>query len=134
MDIAAIQKRIASIEKLKEDAKTAQEAIKNALDNDGVYQTVVKEAKDINAKKKRVREDILNQAENREFVEKVKDLKDEISTLEELLAYELIEYSQQNNTDMIQGDDGLVRKFKIHVRLLPGRGFDSEQGNAYLGE
>lgn len=134
MDIAAIQKRIASIEKLKEDMKVSQEAIKNALDNDGAYKEATREAKEINAKKKRIKDDVLNQAENREFVEKVKDIKEEIATLEELLAYELIEYSQHNNTDMIQGDDGLVRKFKILVRLLPGRGFDSEQGNAYLGE
>lgn len=133
MDVAAIQKRIASIEKLKEDMKVSQEAIKNALDNDGAYQSVVKEAKDVNAKKKRVRDDILNLAENQTFVDKIKDLKDEIATLEELLAYELVEYSQKNNTDMIQGDDGLVRKFKIVVRLLPGRGFDGEQGNDYLG-
>jgi hypothetical protein len=134
MDLAGIQKRISNIEKLKEDMKVSQEAIKNALDNDGTYQQTVKEAKEINTKKKRIRDDILNQAENRDFVEKVKDMKEEISTLEELLAYELVEYSQQNNTDMIQGNDGLVRKFKILVRLLPGRGFDSEQGNSYLGE
>ncbi len=133
MDIASIQKRIASIEQLKDDAKVANEAIKNALDNDAAYQTSLKEAKDINAKKKRIKDDILNQAENREFVEKIKDIKEEIATLEELLSYELVEYAQKNNTDMIQGDDGLVRKFKIHVRLVPGRGFDSEQGNDYLG-
>lgn len=134
MDITAIQKRIASIEKLKEDAKVSQEAIKNALDNDSSYQVTVKEAKDINMRKKKIREDILDQAENREFVESLKELKEEISTLEELLAYELVEYSSHNNTNMIQGQDGLVRKFKILVRLLPGRGFDSEQGNSYLGE
>ncbi len=133
-EIASIQKRIASIEKLREDMKVSQEAIKNALENDGVYQTTVKEAKEINTKKKRIRDDILNQAENRQYVEKIKDTKDEITTLEELLAYELVEYSQQNNTDMIQGDDGLVRKFKILVRLLPGRGFDGERSNSYLGE
>jgi hypothetical protein len=134
MDIVSIQKRIDSIEKLKEDMKTSQEAIKNALENDGMYQDVTKQAKEINTKKKRIKDDVLNQAENREFVEKVKDTKEEIATLEELLAYELMEYSQSNNTDMIQGADGLVRKFKILVRLLPGRGFDSEQGNSYLGE
>lgn len=134
MDITNIQKRIASIEKLKEDAKTSQEAIRNALDNDGIYQETVKQSKEINSKKKRVREDVLNQAENREFVEKIKDIKDEINTLEELLAYELVEYAQKNNTDMIQGDDGLVRKFKIVVRLLPGKGFDSERANPYLGD
>ena len=134
MDISAIQKRIASIEKLREDAKISQEAIKNALDNDGAYQSILKDSKEINAKKKGIRDDVLNQAENREFVEKIKDIKDEISTLEELLAYELIDYSQENNTDMIQGDDGLVRKFKIHVRMLPGRGFDGQQSNSYLGD
>ncbi len=127
MDIQTIQKRIAAIEDLKQGMKVAQEAIKNALDNDGAYQSVVKEAKEINTKKKRIKDDVLNQAENREFVEKIKDTKEEISTLEELLAYELMEYSQKNNTDVIQGQDGLIRKFKILVRLLPGRGFDSEQ-------
>lgn len=133
MDIAAIQKRIASIEKLKDEAKVANEAINNALANDGSYQTAVTEAKEANGRKKRIKDEILGQVENQEFVTKIKDLKEEISTLEELLAYELIEYSQKNNTDMIQGGDGLVRKFKILVRLLPGRGFDSEgSGNDYL--
>lgn len=131
MEIAAIQKRIASIEKLKEEMKVAQEAIKNALENDAAYQTILKQTKDLNAQKKRVREDVLNQAENHDFVEKIKDTKDEISTLEELLAYELVEYYQKNNTDMIEGNDGLVRKFKIVVRLLPGRGFDSERGSDF---
>lgn len=131
MDIPSIQKRINAIEKLKEDMKVSAEAMKNALDNDGSYQEATREAKEINGKKKRIKDEILNMAENREFVEKVKDIKEEIGTLEELLAYELMEYSQQNNTDMIQGDDGLVRKFKILVRLLPGRGFDSEK-SGYL--
>ncbi len=133
MDIASIQKRIANIEKLKEDGKISHEAIKNALDNDSVYQNIVKEAKEINTKKKRIRDDILNQAANRQFVEKIKELREEISTLEELLAYELIEYARHNNTDMIQGNDGLVRKFKILVRMLPGRGFDGQEQNSYLG-
>lgn len=132
MDIPSIQKRINSIEKLKEEMKVSAEAMKNALDNDGSYQEVTREAKEINTKKKRIKDEILNQAENREFVEKAKDIKEEINTLEELLAYELMEYSQKNNTDMIQGDDGLVRKFKILVRLLPGRGFESERGDGYL--
>lgn len=134
MDIAQIQKRIASIEELKDGMKVAQEAIKNALDNDGSYKEAVEAAKQANTKKKKLKDDILNLAENREFVEKIKDVKEEIATLEELLSYELVEYAQSNNTDMIQGIDGLVRKFKIKVQLLPGRGFDSEQGNAYLGE
>lgn len=133
MDIAQIQKRIASIEELKEGMKVSQEAIKNALENDGVYKDITAQAKEINTRKKKVRDDILNQAENREFVDKVRDIKEEISTLEELLSYELVEYSQSNNTDMIQGNDGLVRKFKIRVQLMPGRGFDGEQ-NTYLGE
>lgn len=129
MDITSMQKRISSIEGLRGEVKTAQEAIKNALENDSTYQEAVREAKEINTKKKRLKDDILNQAENREFVEKIKDLKDEISTLEELLSYELMEYSRANNTDIIQGHDGMVRKFKIVVRLLPGRGFDGEQEN-----
>jgi hypothetical protein len=133
MDINSIKKRIASIEELKEGMKVAQEAIKNALENDPLYKEAVEDAKGINAKKKKLREDVLNQSENREFVEKIRDTKEEISTLEELLSYELVEYSQTNNTDMIQGDDGLVRKFKIRVQLLPGRGFDGQQ-NSYLGE
>lgn len=132
MDIGSIQKRITSIEELREQMKVAQEAIKNALDNDSMYQDIVKQAKEVNLKKKKIRDDIVNQAENREFVEKIKDVKEEISTLEELLSYELVEYSQQNNTDMIQGNDGFVRKFKIRVQLLPGRGFDSEQ-DSYVG-
>lgn len=127
MDLPAIQKRIDSIEKLKDELKVAKEAIKNALDNDGAFVAAVAEAKEANSKKKRLKDEILNQAESQEFVGKIKDLREEISTLEELLAYELVEYSSSNNTDMIQGTDGFVRKFKIIVRLLPGRGLDSEQ-------
>lgn len=134
MDIAQIQKRIASIEELKDGIKTAQEAVKNALDNDGMYKEALEAAKTANTRKKKLKDDILNQAENRDFVDKIKDVKEEIATLEELLSYELVEYAQHNNTDMIQGVDGLVRKFKIKVQLLPGRGFDGEGGNAYLGE
>ncbi len=134
MDIAQIQKRISSIEKLKDEAKVAQEAIKNALDNDPLFKEATAEAKVVLSKKKNIRDEILGQAENEQFVTKIKDTKEEIATLEELLAYELMEYSQKNNTDMIQGDDGLVRKFKILVRLLPGRGFDDEQSNPYLGQ
>lgn len=129
MSILSLQKRIAAIEKLKDETKVAQEAIKNALDSDVAYQATAQEAKAMSAQKKRLREEVVNQADNREFVEKIKELKEEIGTLEELLAYELIEYSQQNNTDMIEGHDGLVRKFKITVRLLPGRGFDNEQSS-----
>lgn len=127
MEIKSIQKRISDIEQLKAEAKIANEALSTALANDSSYQATVSEAKEVNAKKKRLREDIVNQAENREYMERLKDLKDEIATLEELLAYELVEYARQNNTDMIEGTDGFVRKFKILVRLLPGRGFDGQE-------
>ena len=133
MEIKNIKKRIANIEKLKEELKITTEAINNALANDSGYQQAVSQAKESNGQKKRLRDEILGQSENQEFVSKSSDIKQELSTLEELLAHELMEYSTHNNTDMIEGDDGFVRKFKIFVRLLPGRGYDGQQGNdSYL--
>lgn len=129
MDIASIQKRISSIEELKNEQRVASEAISNALANDSSYQQVVKESKEVNAKKKRLRDSVLETSENKEVVAKLRDIKEEISTLEDLLAYELMEYSQKNNTDIIEGADGLVRKFKILVKLMPGRGFEGELGD-----
>src|SRR5690242_3273733 len=105
MDLASIQKRIASIEKLKEELKVASEAINNALANDTAYQEAVKEAKEINGKKKRIKDEILNQSENQEYTGKIKDVREEMGTLQELLSYELVEYAQKNNTDIIQGND-----------------------------
>lgn len=118
MDISVIQRRIAMIEKFREEIKVAKEALKNELDNDPAYLEANQAAKDAAAKKKQVRDQIWSQAHTRKLLDDIAANNEEITTLQEILNEELMAYYQENNTNEILKENGEPIKFKVIVKLL----------------
>jgi len=119
MDMSAIRNRIKMIEDLEAENRASNELLKSALDNEPAYTDVAKEAKEILARRKRIKEEVLGQVGNEKVVEDIKANKEEISTLLEILSAELAEYYTKEKTDEIEDSSGQKRKFKVLVRLMP---------------
>lgn len=121
MSIPEIQKRIEIIDKLTEENRYSQEMLRSELECDADYMDTVAKAKEINTKKKRLKEEIYEKGSNKELLEKVKENKEEISTNKEILAHELAKLYVTSNTNEIQDNSGDNRKFKINITLSPKR-------------
>lgn len=119
MDIPTIHKRIRDFESYKAKNRTAQEALKDELENDPGYLEACEELKTALEKRKRVRAEILAKTETQKLISDIKENKAELTTLEDILSAELMEYYQEKETDEIEDEDGQPRRFKILAKLLP---------------
>lgn len=121
MNIQTIKKRIAHIEGCREEIKKIKEIIDGQLEGNTEYQEAHKKSKEATSAKKRIKEEVLAKPENEKLSFEVKENQEEIKTEEQILATELVEYYQKNNSDEIEDDAGQKRKFKISVKLFPAR-------------
>lgn len=121
MDVSQIQKRIEIIDKLTEENRYSQEMLKSELECDSEYLDAVAKAKEINTKKKNLKEAIFEKGSNKELVEKIKSNKEEIAVNKDILAHDLAKFYITNNANEIQDNSGDNRKFKINITLSPKR-------------
>ena len=119
MDITTIQKRISLIEKGKKEISDAKEMLKGELENDPANVEAAQEAETANAKKKRIKEEILGRGSNQKLASEVKANTEEVSLLKEILSAELMEVYKEEGKDEIADADGDNRKFKIIASILP---------------
>jgi len=119
MDIPTIHKRMRDVEVFKDKNKVAREALKNELENNPEYLEVCEELKAILLKRKRIRDEIWAQVETQKLVSDIKENKEELTTLEDILSVELMDYYKENETDEIDDEFGEPRRFKISIKLLP---------------
>ena len=119
MNIATIQQRIHKIEEYKEEIKKAKNILDDQITSHPAYELANKKTKEAAAEKKRIKEEIYAKTENDKLVWEIKENKEEISTLEEILAGELVEFYQTSKTDKIPDVNGEERKFKISIKLSP---------------
>lgn len=117
MNIATIQKRIESLDKLEQEVKAQKEMLKGELENEEGYVEANEEAKAAVTKRNQIKDTVLGQGPNQKILMDIKANQEEIQTLKEILSAELMEFYQENQTDEV-GD----RKFKVTVRLLPRKG------------
>ncbi len=119
MDLSIIRERMEQLESLKEENKVAREALRNELENDNDYQAVCEEFKAVADKRKRFRETIWSKPETQKLILDIKENREEINTLEEILSSELMEYYSEKKVDEIEDRTGEARKFKVSVKLMP---------------
>jgi hypothetical protein len=119
MDIATIRKRMQMIDDLEEENKKSKELLKGALDNDSEYAIAAREAKEALSRRRRIKERIMEEPDNKKVSEDIKANKEEIETLREILSTELVEYYAKEKTDQIEDSSGAQRKFKLIVKFLP---------------
>jgi len=130
MDLSVIKERIKIIEELERENKKAGELMRSALENDEIFQKVAEEAKAINKKRKELKDSIMTREGNIKLVEDIRENMDEIKTLREILAVELMDFYEKNKTDEIVDSSGEKRKFKFSVKLLP-KGAKDESRDTY---
>lgn len=128
MEITTIHKRMKEMETFKEQNKVAREALRNELENNNEYLAVCEEVKAVLDKRKRIRDAIWAKTETQKLVSDIKENKEELSTLEEILSSELVDYYKEKDTDEITDADGDPRRFKIMVKLLPKNKYAERDG------
>ena len=119
MELDSIHKRMTEVENYKKENKVSRSALKDELENDPEYIKACEEEKIAKEKKLIVKNNILSKEETTKLVEDIKDNKEELDTLEEILSTELMAYHKESGTDEIEDADGEVRRFKIIAKLLP---------------
>jgi hypothetical protein len=124
MNLEQLQKRIEQLEQAQNELKQIKITLDDALKEDDRYQEVDLETRELATKKKRVKDEIWGQATYREAIAKMKDIKEEIADLNDILNHELLAWRQTHNSDEIIGSDGTVHKLKVNVRLQPQRRVD----------
>jgi prefoldin subunit 5 len=117
MDLELIQRRIEQLEQAQNEIKTLKTTLDDALKEDGRYQEVDLEIREVATKKKRIKDEIWNQPTYREAIQKIKEIKEEIADIHDILNHELLAWRQTNNTDEFIASDGTPRKLKINVRI-----------------
>lgn len=117
MELETIQKRIASLESAQEEVRKLKLTLEDALKDDATFQEVDLEAREVAMKKKRIKDEVWGQPAYQEASAKLKELKEEITDLQDILRHELLQYRQENNTEEIVAADGTTRKLKINIRL-----------------
>lgn len=130
MDLSVIKERIKIIEDLEGENKKAKELLNSALENDEIFRKVAEEAKSINKKRKELRDSIMTREGNIKLVEDIRENLDEIKTLKEILAVELMDFHEKNKTDEFVDGAGDKRKFIFSVKLLP-RGVRSDEKDEF---
>jgi len=112
-----ILKRLQIIEDLKKELKTRQEMVRDVLENDGDYQTLV-EKNDETKKTKDVRKkELLQQPKIAEINLGIIETRKELSENKEVLSEELMVLYATEGVTEITDLDGNTRQFKVSVRL-----------------
>lgn len=117
MDLQTIQKRIESLDNAQSEVQKIKLLLEDALKEDATFQEIDLETREIAMKKKKVKDEVWGQPAYQEAMAKLKDIKEEVKDLQDILRHELLEYRQTNNTEEIILADGSTRKLKINIRL-----------------
>ncbi len=126
MDLEKIQKRIEQVEQAQNELRIIKVTLEDALKEDGNFQELDLQLRELNTKKKKVKDEIWGQTTYQDALAKMKDIKEEIKDLSDILNHELLEWRKENDSDEIIGADGTLRKLKINVRLQMQHGRGSE--------
>jgi hypothetical protein len=128
MDIGTIQNRIKMIEDLEKENRVFKELIDSELENDEEYIESTKLAKEKALERKRAKDKILSKEGMQKTLSDMKANQEEVNTLREILSVELVDFYQKNKIDEIQDANGVLRKFKLSVKLLPQKGIFDDRG------
>ncbi|MCL5411232.1 MAG: hypothetical protein M1150_00600 [Patescibacteria group bacterium] len=117
MDLSNIQEKISSIEQTRQEIKVLNNMLKDALDNDTSYQALEDEAEAFVAKRKQAKETVMNQPQIQELQMQIKDQKEKLKELQEILSHYLLEYYNETKSIEISDHEGKTRKLVINAKL-----------------
>lgn len=122
MDIGTIQNRIKMIEDLEKENRIFKELVNSELESDEEFIESSKVAKEKSLERKRAKDKVLSKEGMQKTLSDMKANQEEIVTLREILSAELVDFYEKNKIDEIQDANGVLRKFKLLVKLLPQKG------------
>lgn len=118
-----IKQNISSIGKLEEEAKKYKEMIDSILQNDEVYQTHEKQAKDAVKLKSSTKAEILKRQEVKQTADKLKELKTEIREIKESMSSYLTEYQRLSGSSQVENEEGELMEIVYTAKLVKRRSF-----------
>jgi hypothetical protein len=118
MNIEMITKRLEIMEQINEELKKIKNAIQDELDNDDDFQSLQMMATEHKAKAKQVREKVAEKASIKELELNLKEKKQELKELKEVLSQELADYYRQEGTMEIEDHTGNIKRMKFNVSLI----------------
>lgn len=113
-----IKNHIASIDKLKEEAKKHRQMLEDAFMNDAVYQEHMKLAKEAIKVKSATRAQILKQPANVMLSSKLKNMTTELKDKQYALSDYLLEYQRMTGVNEIEGEDGEIREIVNSAKVI----------------
>lgn len=113
---------MADVEKLGSEFKEQNQMLKDSLENDAEYSTVLEEARNVNKKKKEMKDKLMKDPSIALLDEKVNELRSELKEAKQALSDYLHEYFAQSGLRQITGTDGEVRDLVTTVRLVKTKG------------
>ncbi len=113
-----IKNNIASIDKLKEEAKKHKQMLEDSFMNDAVYQEHLRLSKEAVKVKSATRAQILKQQQNIMLSNKIKTMTSELKDKQFALSDYLLEYQRMTGVNEIEGDDGEVREIVNTAKVV----------------
>jgi hypothetical protein len=117
-----IKNHIDSIDKLKEELKTAREMFEDSFNNNPTYREHLDKVKDVQKAKNSVRAEIAKQPSVAILEQKVKDIRFDISEKGKTLSDLLQDYKDQTGATSIETRNGKVLEIVSTSRLVPSKG------------
>lgn len=117
-----IKNHIDSIDKLKEELKTAREMFEDSFNNNPTYREHLDKVKEVQKGKNSVRAEIAKQPSVAVLEQKVKDIRFDISEKGKTLSDLLQDYKEQTGATSIETRNGKVLEIVSTSRLVPSKG------------
>lgn len=113
-----IKSHLASIDKLEGEYATHKDMLEDVFNNDSTYKEHAKAAKEAARIKNNTKQELMKQVQVAALAEKVKDMKREISELQNALSDYLREYQRISGLSEIEGEDGEIRQIVYVAKLI----------------
>ena len=123
MDLTSLIKRyLVDIEKLKQELKTQNEMLSDAINNDKNYSEHNQQVKDWLKKRNAVKQTLIKQPAVEAIVAKQKELKFQIKDFQNALSRYLERYYQVAKTNILEDDNGDLREIIPVYKLVKKKG------------
>ncbi len=113
-----IKTNVGNIDRGKAELKKLREMLSSALENDETYRLHNEEAKKAAKQKSATKTQIMQQSQNKQLAEKVKDIAVQIKEADGALSDYLREYGRMSGANEIETDDGQIREIVYIAKLI----------------
>lgn len=113
-----IKSHLASIDKVEQEYSKHRDMLEDIFNNDATYKEHAQKAKEAARVKNNTKQEIMKQQSVAQLAEKVKDMKREISELQNALSDYLREFQRLSGSNEIEGEDGEIREIIYIAKLI----------------